>query len=77
MAKKSNTQNKRHQVIVRKRDGIPNWLYMTLSFVIPLYGLLYYLFLKDNDNSRAKIALFFATVGFMIYLLLRVIVWLK
>lgn len=62
---------------LRKRDGIPAWLYMTLSFVIPVYGIIYYVMLKDKDAKRAKVALFFAIVGLAVWLLLKLIVWTK
>jgi len=77
MAKSKKIQKAKHKIVIKRRGGIPNWLYMTLSFVIPIYGLLYYFLLKDKDHSRAKIALFFTTLGFMVWILLKVIVWLR
>lgn len=62
---------------LRKRDGIPAWLYMTLSFVIPVYGIIYYVMLKDKDVKRAKVALFLAMIGLALWLLLKLTVWVS
>lgn len=74
MTTKKNLKKAKREIELRKKGGIPNWLYMTLSFLIPPYGLIYYILLKDKDK-RAKIALFFAFLGFMIWLTLKIVVW--
>jgi hypothetical protein len=77
MANLKNVSKARKKVELRRRDWIPVWLYLTLSLVIPLYGLLYYALLKDKDPQRSKIALTLAIVGGIIYLLLKLMVWLR
>jgi hypothetical protein len=77
MAKTNNFKKAKKEVLLRKRGGIPVWLYITLSFLIPIYGLIYYLLLKDRDEKRAKIALFLASLGFAVWLFLKMIVWLR
>lgn len=75
MTKTNNYKKAKKEVELRKRGGIPTWLYMTLSFAIPPYGLIYYVLLKDKDIKRAKIALFFAFLGFVVWLFFKMIVW--
>jgi hypothetical protein len=77
MAKTNNFKKTKKEALLRKRGGIPAWLYMTLSFVIPIYGLIYYVLLKDKDEKRAKVALFFAFLGFAVWLLFKMIVWFR
>jgi len=50
---------------------------MTLSFVIPPYGIICYFLLKDKDHSRAKIALLFGALGFLVWLFFKVLLWFK
>jgi len=76
MVKKNKISKARKEVALKNKGGIPAWLFMTLSFVIPLYGLIYFILLKDKDNKRAKIALFLATIGILFWLLSKVINWL-
>ena len=76
MATNKNFKKSKKEIKLRKKGGIPNWVYMTLSFLIPPYGLIYYILLKDKDK-RTKIALFFAFLGFMIWLVLKVVIWSK
>jgi hypothetical protein len=77
MAQKNKIKKAKKGVELRKRGGIPAWLYMTLSFVIPPYGFIYYFMIKEKDSSRAKIALFFAFIGVLVYLFFKMLVWFR
>jgi hypothetical protein len=77
MTKKNKIKKARKEVVLQKRGGIPAWLYMTLSFVVPPYGFICYFLIKDKDRARAKIALFFGSLGFLVWLFFKVLVWLK
>jgi len=77
MTKTNNLKKAKKGVELRKRSGIPAWLYMTMSFVIPPYGVIYYFILKDKDSRRAKVAMFFAFLGFLVWLFFKMIVWFR
>lgn len=73
MSKKNKIKKAKKEIEFRKRGGMPAWLYIPLSFIIPIYGFIYYFMLKDKDYKRAKVALFFASMGFFVWLLLKLI----
>lgn len=77
MAKKNKIRKAKKEIELRKSGGIPAWLYMTMSFLIPPYGFIYYFLTKDKDYRRAKIALFFGTLGFLVWLFFKMLVWSK
>jgi len=77
MSKNKSLKIAKKKVELRKRGWIPTWLYMTLSFVVPLYGIIYYVLIKEKDNKRARIALLFAILGCVFWLFFKLIVWLR
>jgi TRAP-type uncharacterized transport system fused permease subunit len=70
-----NIKRARGKVDARKKGGIPNWLYMTLSFLIPIYGLLYWLMLNKEQPRRAKIGLILAVLGIFVIIVLKLLVF--
>lgn len=70
-----NIKRARKKVDVRNKGGIPNWLYMTLSFFIPIYGLLYWLLLNKEQPRRAKIGLVLAILGILVLIVLKLLVF--
>lgn len=53
MAKKK-VKKARKEIVKCRRGGVPNWLYMTMSLIIPIYGFICYVSLKETDKSRAN-----------------------
>ncbi len=60
-----------------EKAGIPSWLFMLMSFIIPIYGFLTYFVLKDSYTSKAKVGLFFATLGAALWVMLKLFVWTR
>ncbi len=56
------------------KPGIPSWLFMTLSFLVPIYGYLTYFLMKDSYKGKAKVGLFFALLGTGAWLLGRLFI---
>ncbi len=56
---------------------MPAWLYIVMSFVVPVYGYIYYIVASGKDSGRARVALFLAVLGTAVWLVLKMIVWAR
>lgn len=77
MYKSTSYQKSKREIQTRQRGGMPAWLYIVMSFVVPVYGYIYYIVANGKDSGRARVAIFFAILGTAVWLVLKMIVWAR
>ena len=59
----------------KNTNSYPVWLYMFMSFSIPMYGFFYFSMVKDRHPKRAKTSLLFTFTGLLLWLIALMLIY--